>query len=58
MSGKIVRISDYDRRTTDAVPCRDQAGTAAIIVLPVVRIERQPKKRRRLPPLGISDAGR
>jgi hypothetical protein len=46
---KVLRFSDYDRksREPDSLGPRDPCDSAVIIILPVVRIERAPRREKK-----------
>jgi hypothetical protein len=48
MPGKVIRFSDYERRShqADAVPDRDPADACQIIILPIIRVVRIEPERR------------
>ena len=48
MPGQVLRFADYDKhsREPDSEGPRDPCESAVVIILPVVRVERAPKKSR------------
>ncbi len=52
---KVLRFADYEQRSrnADALPLRNPADSAIIIVLPIIRVERYDFER----PISRSDGG-